>query len=74
MKKNPYLIKCHKIEYNPKYTAIDKNIHGVKIVNTKHQSVLKPEDEWYEKTKPNVYTYSPDDRKVRAKLPIFTFS
>jgi hypothetical protein len=34
---------------------------------------LRLEKELEERYRPNVHTYSPDDRKVKNKLPIFTF-
>ena len=73
LKKNPHLIKRHGRILNVKYDVVEKNVHGPKIVNKKHVSKLRVEDEWYEQRRPNVFTYSPDDKKVRAKLPEFTF-
>ena len=74
MVKYPYLVKRRKVELNPKYDVIDKNIHGVKIVNKKNQSVLKIEEELQAMRRPNVFTYSPDDRKVKTKLPFWSFA
>jgi len=48
LKKNPHLIKRHGRILNVKYDVVEKNIHGPKIVNKKHVSKLRVEDEWYE--------------------------
>ena len=73
LKKNPYLIKRHIIFNQPKFDVIEKNVHGVKIIDKKHESKLKVEQDWQKQNRPNVHTYSPDDTKVKTKFPQFTF-
>lgn len=46
---------------------------GPKIINLKTLSKRVIEDELDELRRPNAFTYSPDDRKVKTKLPEFTF-
>ena len=51
---------------------VDKKLHGVKMINKKHQSRRKFEEEIEQMKRPNVFTYSPDDRKVKNRLPLYT--
>lgn len=39
--------------YDIKYSVIEKNVHGVKIVDKKNESKLKVEKDWYEKIRPS---------------------
>jgi hypothetical protein len=54
------------------FSIIDKKLHGIKIVSKKNQSRRKFENEMEERNRPNVFTYSPDDRKIKNKLPLYT--
>jgi hypothetical protein len=54
------------------FSIIDKKLHGIKIVSKKNQSRKKFENEMEERNRPNVFTYSPDDRKIKNKLPLYT--
>ncbi len=65
MKKGPGMEKIS-------YTVIDKNLHGVKMINKKNQSRRRFEEEMEERNRPNVFTYSPDDRKIKNRLPLYT--
>jgi hypothetical protein len=55
-----------------KYDVIEKNPRGPKIVNkvTIPRNMLEKELEV--RYRPNVFTYSPDDRKVKNRLPLYT--
>jgi hypothetical protein len=57
---------------NISYAAVDKRLHVVKMVSKKNQSKRKLEDEIEERNRPNPFTYSPDDRKIKNKLPMYT--
>ena len=46
---------------------------GPKIVNKKNESKLAVEKALEERRRPDIYTYSPDDRKVKSNLPLYTF-
>lgn len=59
---------------NVKFDAIEKNPRAPKIVSKINQSKLRLEKELAERNKPNVFTYSPDDRKIKNRLPLFTFA
>lgn len=74
IRKNPHLVKRKLVFNNPNYAAVEKNVPGVKLVNKKHQSVLVLEKELEERRRPTIYTYSPDDRKVKQSLPLYTFA
>lgn len=63
-----------KVECNPKYNVIEKNVHGVKIVSKRTESILKAEKEWEEMRRPNVFTYHNDDSVLKPRLPEFTFA
>ena len=54
------------------FSIIDKKLHGIKMVSKKNQSRRKFENEMEERNRPNVFTYSPDDRKIKNKLPLYT--
>ncbi|CDW74037.1 UNKNOWN [Stylonychia lemnae] len=73
LRKNPHLVKQRQIYHNPSFAAVEKRVPGPKIVSKKNQSVLAIERALEERRRPNVYTYSPDDRKVKSKLPLYTF-
>ena len=44
-----------------KFSVVDKNIHGPKMVEKKTESLLKAQNEWYEYSKPAVGAYNPND-------------
>ena len=52
---------------------IEKNIHGVKIINKKTESKLKVENEIIEGRRPNVFSYHFSDKKLHPKQPEFSF-
>ena len=54
------------------FSIIDKKLHGIKMVSKKNQSRRKFENEMEERNRPNVFTYSPDDRKIKNTLPLYT--
>ena len=54
------------------YRAVEKNPRAPKIVDKKTVSKKVLEKELDERYKPNVFTYSPDDRKVKNRLPLYT--
>lgn len=56
-----------------KFNAVEKRAPGPKFINKKNESRMKLEKELEERYRPNVHTYSPDDRKVKNKLPLFSF-
>lgn len=57
----------------PNFAPTEKRMPVFKIVNKKNESRLKLECELDQRNKPNVCTYSPDDRKTKTRLPLFTF-
>eukprot|EP00347_Sterkiella_histriomuscorum_P001067 403373456 len=74
IKKNPHLIKRKLTFINPNYSAIERNIPGPKIVNKKTVNIQAFERDLEEWRRPNVFTYSPDGRKVKQSLPLYSFA
>lgn len=56
-----------------KFTLVEKRAPGPKFVVKKTMPKNALEKELEERYRPNVHTYSPDDRKVKQRLPLYTF-
>jgi hypothetical protein len=54
------------------YKAVEKNPRAPKIIDKKTQPRMALEKELEKRYRPNVFTYSPDDRKVKNRLPLYT--
>ena len=55
------------------FAPVEKRQPAVKFIDKKTQSRKHLEKELEERHRPNVFTYSPDDRKVKNRVPLFTF-
>ena len=55
-----------------KFNLVEKKVTGPKITNKKTERRNLLEKELEERYRPTVYTYSPDDRKIKTKIPIYT--
>ena len=54
------------------YQVVEKNPRAPKIVNKKTVPRMLLEKELEQRQRPNVFTYSPDDRKLKYRLPLYT--
>lgn len=54
------------------FKPVEKRVAGPIMTNKKHESRMKLEEEILELRRPHVSTYSPDDRKVKTQLPLYT--
>jgi len=77
--KNPhlYIEKRHLKVCGPgmeqvSYKAVEKNPRAPKIVDKKTQPRRALEKELEMRYRPDVFTYSPDDRKIKNRLPLYT--
>jgi hypothetical protein len=52
--------------------VVEKRVPGPNFVAKKNESRMRLENELEERYRPNVHTYSPDDRKVKNRLPLYT--
>ena len=64
--------KREQLKNNITFKAIDKNPRVTKIVNKMTVSKNVIEKELEIRQKPNIYTYSPDDRNIKTRLPLYT--
>ncbi|TNV82854.1 hypothetical protein FGO68_gene7211 [Halteria grandinella] len=55
-----------------KFTVVEKRAPGPKFINKKTVPRNQLEKELEERYRPNVHTYSPDDRRVKQRLPLYT--
>lgn len=54
------------------FDPVEKRLPVPKIVNKKTESRRRLEVELEERNRPSVFTYSPDDRKVKTRVPLIT--
>lgn len=54
------------------FDPVEKRLPVPKMVNKKTESRRRLEVELEERNRPNVFTYSPDDRKIKTRAPLVT--